>query len=86
MMSPLEQFKILPIFDFFFVFTNSVFIIFLGLFFFFFYVNIKNKFIPTKIQQIFEAIYSTTFELSYSNIGKNGRFFLPLIFVLFFLF
>ena len=36
---------------------------------------IKNKFIPTRFQQIFEMIYNTTIELSYANINKEGKHF-----------
>jgi ATP synthase subunit 6 len=83
-MSPLEQFEILPIFQIPFIFTNSLLILIIGLFFVVTYMSIQSKFIPTSFQQIFETIYNTALELSYANIGKNGRFFLPLIFVLFF--
>ena len=83
-MSPLEQFEILPIFQIPFIFTNSSLIVSIGLIYIYIYINIKNKFIPTNFQQIFETIYNTTLELSYANIGKKGKFFLPLIFVLFF--
>jgi ATP synthase subunit 6 len=83
-MSPLEQFEILPILQIPFIFTNSSFILIIGFFFIYTYFLIKNKFIPTNFQQIFESIYNTTLELSYANIGKKGRYFLPLIFVLFF--
>lgn len=83
MMSPLEQFEILPIFQIPFIFTNASLILMIGLFFVFVYSCIKNKFIPTRFQQIFELIYSTTVELSYSNINNKGKDFVPLIFVLF---
>lgn len=83
-MSPLEQFEILPIFQIPFIFTNSTLILIIGFFFVATYMSIQSKFIPTSFQQIFETIYNTALELSYANIGKNGRFFLPLIFVLFF--
>lgn len=82
-MSPLEQFEILPIFIFPFIFTNSTLILIFTFLFFLIYSLIKNKFIPTAWQQIFEIIYQISFELTYSNIGKNGKFFLPLIFVIF---
>jgi ATP synthase subunit 6 len=83
MMSPLEQFEILPIFQIPFIFTNASLILMIGLFFVFVYSCVKNKFIPTRFQQIFELIYSTTVELSYSNINNKGKDFVPLIFVLF---
>ena len=84
MFSPLEQFEILPIFQIPFILTNASLILIIGIFFLVVYLFIKNKFIPTYIQQILEIIYNTTLELAYSNIGKNGRFFFSLIFVLFF--
>ena len=83
-MSPLEQFEILPIFQIPFVFTNASLILILGLSYIFIYYNIKEKFIPTRFQQIFETIFNTTIELSYANIGKQGKNFVPLIFILFF--
>jgi len=83
MMSPLEQFEILPIFQIPFIFTNASLILMIGLFFVFVYSCVKDKFIPTRFQQIFELIYSTTVELSYSNINNKGKDFVPLIFVLF---
>lgn len=83
MMSPLEQFEILPIFQIPFIFTNASLILMIGLFYLFVYSCVKSKFIPTRFQQIFELIYSTTVELSYSNINNKGKEFVPLIFVLF---
>lgn len=82
--SPLEQFQITPLFTFFFVFiTNSTLIflfitLYLGLFIF-----ILNKFVPTFFQQIFEIIYNVIIDLSYSNIGKNCKNYIPIIFTLF---
>ena len=85
MISPLEQFEILPIFQTpFFTFTNASLIVIIGLLYLFIFYCIKNKFIPTRFQQIFETIFNITIELSYANIGKQGRFFVPLIFILFF--
>ena len=83
-MSPLEQFEILPIFQIPFIFTNSSLIVIIGFLYVFIYFLIKNKFIPTRFQQIFEIIFNTTIELSYANINKKGKHFVPLIFVLFF--
>lgn len=85
MFSPLEQFQITPIINFFFIlFTNSVFILLLISFFLFILISILNKFIPKAYQQIFEFIYNIVIELSYSNIGQKGKDFIPLIFSLFF--
>lgn len=83
-MSPLEQFEILPIFQIPFVFTNASLILVIGLLYIYIYISIKNKFIPTRFQQIFETIFNTTIELSYANIGKEGKHFVSLIFVTFF--
>lgn len=82
--SPLEQFQITPLFNFFFIFiTNSTLIfLFLGLYLFI-YIIIINKFIPTVLQQIFEIIYGIIIDLSYSNIGKNCKNFIPIIFCIF---
>lgn len=86
MMSPLEQFEILPIFNlYFFVITNSTIIIALGFGFLYFYnTSIKNgTLIPNRWQSIFESIYETVIELVYLNIGTYGYLFMPLIFSLF---
>ena len=69
-----------------FIFTNSYLILIIGFFFIFIYFLIKNKFIPTRLQQIIEMIFNSTIELSYSNMGKQGKHFISLIFVIFFLF
>lgn len=82
--SPLEQFEILPIFKIPFVFTNSSLFLVIGLIFISIYFFVKNKFIPTRFQQIFEIIFNTTTELAYGNIGKEGKHFIPLMFVVFF--
>jgi F-type H+-transporting ATPase subunit a len=82
--SPLEQFEILPILKIPFIFTNSYLILLIGFFFLFILFFIKNKFIPTRLQQIIEMIFNNAVELSYSNIGKEGKHFISLIFVIFF--
>lgn len=82
--SPLEQFEILPILQMPFIFTNSSVIICLSFIYIYIYLCIKNKFIPTNFQQIFEGIFKTTIELSYANIGKDGKHFVSLIFIIFF--
>lgn len=84
MLSPLEQFEILPIFRLPFIFTNSSLIIIIGLLYIYIFFLIKNKFIPIRFQQVFEIIFNTTIELSYANIGKDGKHFVPLIFIVFF--
>ena len=82
--SPLEQFEILPIIKIPFIFTNSYFILLIGFFILFIFYFFKNNFIPTKLQQIIEIIFNTTVDLSYSNMGKQGKHFISLIFVIFF--
>lgn len=83
-MSPLEQFQIVPLLIYPFIFTNSSLILIIAFSFVFIYLNIQNRLIPNAFQQIFETIYQTTLGLVYSNIGKEGKYFLSLIFVLFF--
>ena len=87
-MSPLEQFEILPLLQLPFLpnITNSCLIIFLGGIFLLIYINFNKKglIIPTRFQQIFESFYSSTIELVYLNIGKQGKYFFPLIFIIFF--
>lgn len=82
--SPLEQFEILPILKIPFIFTNSYLILLLSFFFIFFLYLIKNKFIPTRLQQIIEMIFNNSIDVSYSNIGKQGKHFISIIFVIFF--
>nr|YP_010118068.1 ATP synthase F0 subunit 6 [Phytophthora palmivora]YP_010394819.1 ATP synthase F0 subunit 6 [Phytophthora megakarya]QPN54118.1 ATP synthase F0 subunit 6 [Phytophthora palmivora]DAZ89256.1 TPA_asm: ATP synthase F0 subunit 6 [Phytophthora megakarya] len=84
MFSPLEQFEILPIFQIPFVFTNASLILVIGLVYLYIFTCIKTKFIPTRFQQIFEMIFNVTIELTYSSIGKAGKHFVSLIFVVFF--
>ena len=85
MYSPLEQFQILPIIKLFFFFlTNSIIILLLVSIYLFIFIKILNKFIPNVYQQIFEGIYNVIIELVYSNIGKKGKDFIPLIFTIFF--
>ena len=84
MFSPLEQFEILPIFQIPFVFTNASLILLISLIYLYIFVHIKIKFIPTRFQQIFEMIFNITIELTYSSIGKIGKYFVSIIFVIFF--
>ena len=84
MFSPLEQFEILPIFQIPFVFTNASLILLIGLVYLYIFICIKTKFIPTRFQQIFEMIFNITIELTYSSMGRNGKNFISLIFVIFF--
>ena len=84
MFSPLEQFEILPIFQIPFVFTNSSLILLIGFVYLYIFSCIKSKFIPIRYQQIFEMIFNITIELTYSSIGKAGKYFISLIFSIFF--
>lgn len=84
MFSPLEQFEILPIFQVPLVFTNASLILIISLVYIYIFTSIKTKFIPTYFQQIFEMIFNTTIELTYSSIGKAGKYFISLIFAIFF--
>lgn len=85
MLSPLEQFEILPIFKLPFVFTNVTLIIIISMYFFFIFLFFKKKFIPKTYQQFFENIFQISFELTYSNINKEGKYYMPLIFLIFLL-
>jgi ATP synthase subunit 6 len=86
-MSPLEQFEIVPILQMpFLTFTNaSIILVLLSIFFGIFMISTTTfeKLIPNRWQSVFETIYDTVSELVYSNIGKDGSVFLPLIFVIF---
>lgn len=84
--SPLEQFEILPIINLYvFVITNSTIILLIGFFFLFIYIQFFSKglLIPNRWNLIFNNVYNSTLELSLANIGKFGIFFFPLIFTLF---
>lgn len=83
-LSPLEQFEILPIFQIPFIFTNASLILIIGLVYLYIFTYIKTKFIPTRFQQIFEMVFNITIELTYSSIGKAGKYFVSLIFIIFF--
>lgn len=92
MFSPLEQFEILPLITIpilNIVLTNSSLILFFGVncfvvfFFFSLFYKKKGSLVPSRWQQVFESLYDTAFELSYANIGSDGRFFFSLVFVLF---
>ena len=84
MFSPLEQFEILPILKIPFIFTNASLILLIGFTYLYIFICIKTKFIPPRFQQIFESIFNITIELTYSSIGKSGKNFISLIFVVFF--
>jgi ATP synthase subunit 6 len=86
MISPLEQFSILPIIKIPFVtITNATIVLFLIVFFFLVYTKMyaKGDLQPTRWQLVFESIYETALDLAYSSIGEKGSLFFPLIFVLF---
>jgi ATP synthase subunit 6 len=94
MFSPLEQFKILPIFfitigGFDLSVTNATIILAFGLSIFFFALysilsQEKNFYVaPTRIQFIVETIYVTIYGLLNDNIGPIAKSFFPFIFALF---
>lgn len=92
--SPLEQFEIVLLkpgllsgLDDFFIITNvSVFIIFI----FFVYLYIlyfsvfKTYIIPSKLQSFVEFVYSFIFSILKQQVGFSGRFYFPLLFLIFF--
>jgi ATP synthase subunit 6 len=96
LLSPLEQFEILPIYNIFFVIiTNQVVILFLTLFFLItlFFSLVATDFeqssfaylIPCRIQVVIEIIYSMLLGMTLDNInGKHNAEFFPLIFSIFF--
>lgn len=84
MFSPLEQFEILPIFQLPFAFTNASLVLTIGFIYLYIFTRIGTKFIPTRFQQIFEMIFNTSIELTYSSIGKAGKYFVSTVFVTFF--
>jgi ATP synthase subunit 6 len=84
--SPLEQFNILPIIQVpFLTITNATIILFLTVLFFVTYIKMfaKGDLTPTYWQITFESIYDTALDLAYSSIGEKGSVFFPLTFILF---
>ena len=83
--SPLEQFEIIPLIKIPFIITNSTIILLLGISFFIFFVKMFNKgfLIPSRMQQIIESLYQSSLELTFSNIGAQGKKFFPFIYILF---
>lgn len=92
--SPLEQFEILPLFNFFNMFslTNQMFFLFLVTFFItvIFFALLKEStktlfIIPTRGQTIIEIIYLMILNMVNDTIGgKKNELFFPLIFTIFF--
>ena len=83
--SPLEQFEIIPLIKFPFIITNATIILLLGTSFFLFFTKMFNKgfLIPSRMQQIIESLYQSSLELTFSNIGEQGKTFFPFIYILF---
>jgi ATP synthase subunit 6 len=92
--SPLEQFQIIPLFSsklatFELTVTNSVMIIFLGLFaFYFFFSSLKNNYnsyqlVPNRWQAFIEGIYEVIAVLLKDTVGKKGQEYLPYMITLF---
>jgi ATP synthase subunit 6 len=95
--SPLEQFEIIPFFNFKILFfdlsiTNQTLILLLIIFFLFtfFFALIEKKhnslyLIPSRFQLMIEIVYSLVLSMVVDNIsGKDAQKFFPLIFSLFF--
>ena len=84
--SPLEQFDIVPLLIMKpIVITHATLIGLMIFSFILFIIKIENKIIPSSWQQILETIFQICFELVISNIGKRGKLFFPLIFIIFFI-
>jgi len=97
LLSPLEQFEILPVISFYlggldFSITNEAVILFLIFFFVstFFYSSFKQTdatlyVVPHRWQVIIEIIYKMVLSMISDNIsGKKGQLFFPLVFSVFF--
>jgi len=91
--NPLEQFEIISLINLNFGFfdislTNAnLFCVFVAFFclFGFQVVSVSNKgfFIPTKLQVVYETLYSFILNIVNENIGQKGQAFFPFIFALF---
>nr|BBF98323.1 ATP synthase F0 subunit a [Goniomonas avonlea] len=90
--TPLEQFEILPLFKFFsiserFVFTNSSFFVFLVFFviigWFYFSILHQSTLFPNYWQNIVESIYLFILDMIQDTIGEDGYSYFPFIFVSF---
>lgn len=93
-LSPLEQFQILPVlplrfYDFDFSVTNSTIILFIGLFAFFSLLstltNSKESYdlVPTRWQIVVEVLYGVVGGLLKDTVGSKGQTYFPFIFTLF---
>jgi ATP synthase subunit 6 len=94
LLSPLEQFQILPLFHIRFglidiSFTNASLIITVGLILTIFLMHLLMKteqssyIVPNRYQFFFEAFYEMITEMLESNIGSRGQKYFPFVFVLF---
>lgn len=91
--SPLEQFEIIPLISFrmgsFDIsFSNSSLLLLLSTFFIIFFSQIisaqgNGLIIPSRIQIIFENLFSFVYDMVLENLGKQGQIFFPFIFCLF---
>jgi len=95
--SPLEQFEVLPLINFYIdgidlsITNETIILVFIFLFIYIFFnssLNPKDSsldLIPSKIQVIFEFIYKIIISLVVDNLGqKNGQPFFPILFSIFF--
>ena len=91
MHSPVEQFTIKKIFDFYFLgidlsFTNSSLFMLLSVlisFVFLFYATKNQKIIPSRMQCAAEMLYEFIANMIRDNVGKEGKPYFSLIFTLF---
>lgn len=94
LLSPLEQFQILPIInigfgnlDFSFTNGNLIIIIALGSYIFLMNMLLSNKqsfyIVPSKWQIIIEIFYETIANMLYDNLGNRGSQYFPFVFILF---
>ena len=91
MHSPVEQFTIKKIFDFYFLgvdlsFTNSSLFMLLSVlisFVFLFYATKSQKIIPSRMQCAAEMLYEFIANMIRDNVGKEGKPYFSLIFTLF---
>lgn len=88
--SPLEQFEIVPVFSLFLksklIVTNSAYCLFLILFLsltFFYFCCLNNTFIPNAWQSILEIIFEFIQTITYDALGLKGLKFIPILFSIF---
>ena len=89
-LSPLEQFKILPLSSLSLITNQTIILILVLVFFFLFFFSLVNAFgslyiVPTRFQLFIEFFFLTLLKIVTDNIrGNKAELFFPLIFSLFF--